>query len=113
MYFALSNWCNRSKIAYLYSFQFLVVHAYCWAIPDRRYFQYVHDHQNIFWTLVSFNSIGYLAGIIGGLACFYSSLDGLAQIWGFSMACYQFVVCTPLMICSGNAVLEMRRLYSE
>ncbi len=38
MAFAMQWWCNSSKIAMIYTAQFLVLHSLCWAIPDRRYF---------------------------------------------------------------------------
>ena len=35
--FLLGYWCSYSKIIIGYSFQVFLLHAYSWAIPDRRF----------------------------------------------------------------------------
>ena len=41
MYTCLNCWCEWSKVAMLYSLQFVLLHMFCWAIPDRRYSTWV------------------------------------------------------------------------
>lgn len=92
-------WCNWSKIAIGYSFQFFLIHAYSWAIPDRRYTSWIHKHQTTFYTLAILNLVVYVAGISGGLCMYFGSDDGIFSLLGLSVVCFQLCSCTPMVVC--------------
>jgi len=88
MYFGVSHWCGDSKIAMCYTAQFVVLHGYCWAIPDRRYTHWVRSNRKVYYMLVIFNITGYVLGIFGGLYMYKRSQEGLFQIMGLSLAVF-------------------------
>jgi hypothetical protein len=98
MTYGLSNWCGGSKIAMLYTAQYLTLHAFCWAIPDRRYTSYVIKHSHIFGLLAFVNIFGYFSLIAGGIYTYTHSKDGLAQLLGFSVASFQLAACTLMVV---------------
>ena len=108
MGFGLSSWCGGSKIAMLYSVQFLVLHAFCWAIPDRRYTAYVKKNAYLFFTLAFVNLAAYFLLIYFGISTYAHNVDGLAQMLGLSVAVFQIIACTPMVLCVGNSSLRLR-----
>ena len=73
----LGMWCSYSKIVLFYSFQVCLLHAYSWAIPDRRYAQWVSDKRSWFYALSAANIIWFLCGIFGGTYMYNTSRDGM------------------------------------
>lgn len=86
----LGWWCSGSKLVYLYSFQVVLLHAYSWAIPDRRYAAWIQEHRSFFYGLSALNIIWYLMGMIGGIYMYNSSKDGIIQYMGVSCVAYTF-----------------------
>ena len=73
----LSFWCNYSKLVLMYSFQVFCLHAYSWAIPDRRYAAWVKQLKPWFDFVSSINILFYMLGIFGGGYMYHSSPDGM------------------------------------
>ena len=84
----LGMWCNYSKIILLYSFQVFTIHAYSWALPDRRYAKWVKERRNWFYGVSGLNILFYFIGIFGGMYTYSSSKDGILQFIGISCALY-------------------------
>ena len=84
----LGMWCDYSKIILLYSFQLLLLHAYSWAIPDRRYAKWVSDRRYWFYGVSGLNILFYMMGIVGGIYTYNSSKDGILQFMGISCVMY-------------------------
>ena len=80
----LGMWCNYSKIILLYSFQVFTIHAYSWALPDRRYAKWVKERRNWFYGVSGLNILFYFIGIFGGMYTYSSSKDGILQFMGIS-----------------------------
>ena len=76
MQFGMSSWCGGSKIAMAYSVQFLVLHLYCWALPDRRYYSWVRSNLFLFYTLACLNALFYVACIFIGFEQYVYSKNG-------------------------------------
>ena len=74
--FLLGAWCSYSKLIMAYSFQVFLLHAYSWAIPDRRYAKWVKEMRPFFNFMSGLNIIFYLAGIFGGGYLYHNSKDG-------------------------------------
>ena len=73
----LGWWCSGSKIVYAYSFQIVLLHAYSWAIPDRRYASWIKEHRSFFYFLSTLNIIWYMMGLVGGVYMYSHSRDGI------------------------------------
>ena len=84
----LGLWCSYSKIVLFYSFQICLMHAYSWAIPDRRYAKWVETKRNWFYMMSGANIIFFLCGIFGGAYLYNYSRDGMLQFMGVSFICY-------------------------
>ena len=76
MQFGMSGWCGGSKIAITYTFQFLVLHLYCWVIPDRRYSSWVRSNVILFYSLAGLNALLYVACIFVGFEQYMYSTNG-------------------------------------
>ena len=92
----LGWWCSSSKLVYLYSFQIMLLHAYSWAIPDRRYAAWIKEHKSLFYGLSSMNVIWFLMGIFGGIYMYSSSRDGIIQFMGVS--CFAYTILSQGMM---------------
>jgi hypothetical protein len=53
----------------------------------------------VFALLASLNLFAYFGLIAGGLYTYKHSKDGLAQMLGFSVACFQLAACS-FMVCT-------------
>jgi hypothetical protein len=73
MSFGMQWWCNYSKIAMIYTAQFLVLHSLCWAIPDRRYFSFAISNLYLFVMLAVVNVAGYFAMGVWGVHSYLRS----------------------------------------
>ena len=91
-------WCSWSKVVLFYSFQVCLLHAYSWAIPDRRYAHWVKERRNWFYFASMANIVFYFAGIFGGLYLYVESTDGIKQFTGFSCIAYTFISQTLMVI---------------
>ena len=113
--FFLGMWCNYSKVVILYSFQVFLLHAYSWAIPDRKYAYWVQQHYGWFIGLSGLNIMFYLLGLSGGAMLYRSSSDGLMQYMGVSCVMYTFLSQTLmiLMFAVNYTTLRQRFAYEE
>ena len=84
----LGMWCSYSKLVMFYSFQVVLLHAYSWAIPDRRYASWVKYRRSWFYGLSGLNVAGYLGGLAGGVYIYNYSLNGMVQFTGASIIAY-------------------------
>lgn len=66
----------------------MILHCYCWAIPDRRYSHWVKANSGVFYFLSAINVFVYFAGLICGILMYVNSRDGLVQIIGLSLAAF-------------------------
>ena len=96
--FLLSAWCGYSKLIMMYSFQVFLLHAYSWAIPDRRYAKWVKDMRPFFNFMSGLNIAFYFAGVFGGGYLYHSSKDGMKQFMGVSCVAYTLLSQTLMMI---------------
>ena len=93
----LGMWCDYSKIIGFYSFQVVLLHAYSWAIPDRRYASWVKGMTRWFYGLSFLNIMFFMTGVFGGLYYYAASHDGIKQFMGISIASY-FIMSQGLMM---------------
>lgn len=111
----LGWWCSSSKLVFLYSFQVVLLHAYSWAIPDRRYADWIKKQRSFFYGLSGLNVIWFLMGIFGGAFMYFESRDGIVQFMGVS--CFLYTVLSQgLMMCMlmvNYATLRKRFEYEQ
>ena len=93
---ALDMWCNYSKVAMLYTVMVFCLHAYSWAIPDRRYAAWVMRNRTWFYTMATLNIIAYGIGIFGGLYLYQKSSSGMLQFTG--VCCFTYTVMTQTLM---------------
>ena len=98
---ALGWWCSSSKLVFLYSAQVICLHAFSWAIPDRRYAAWVKKRCYWFYGVSSLNVVAYMIGIFGGLYLYKTSKDGLWQFTGISCLLYTFMSQSLMMLMFG------------
>ena len=110
MGYGMDYWCGSSKLALIYSAQFVVLHAFCWAIPDRRYTAFVVRNRIVFGALATINVLAYFGFIAGGLYLYKKSVDGIVQMLGLSLACFQLGANSLMMVTVYKAA---RTLYSK
>ena len=84
----LGWWCSYSKVVILYSFQVFLLHAFSWAIPDRKYAEWVQNKSNWWYFVSSLNILFFMMGIFGGAYLYNSSPDGIMQFTGISCITY-------------------------
>ena len=96
--FSLGMWCSGSKLVILYSVQVFCLHAYSWAIPDRRYAQWVKDNRNWFYFLSTLNIAFYSCGLVGGMYLYLQSSDGVLQFTGVSCMAYTLLSQSMMML---------------
>lgn len=113
--FFLGWWCSSSKIVMFYSFQVFLVHAYSWAIPDRRYAQWIQNSRNWFYLISGANIIFFLCGIFGGVYLYNTSRDGMVQFMGVSFVAYTFFsqIFMMIMFSVNYRTLRTRFAYQE
>ena len=101
-------WCGQSKLAILYTFQFTVMHAYLWALPDRRYSEWVKDKQTWFIVFAIINLSLYLIGIVLGLVMYFVSNDGMIQFTGIGLIAFQLFANTFMVVCVTLAFINLK-----
>ena len=94
----LGWWCSSSKIVYLYSFQVILLHAYSWAIPDRRYAAWIKEHRSLFYGLSGCAFIWFMMGIFSGTYMYTQSRDGIVQFTGVSVFAYTIMSQGMMML---------------
>ena len=113
--FFLGWWCSGSKLVYLYSFQVILLHAYSWAIPDRRYAAWIKEHRSLFYGLSGCAVIWFLMGIVSGAYMYTQSRDGIVQFMGVS--CFAYTIMSQgmmmLMIMVNYTTLRTRFAYEK
>ena len=90
-------WCDYSKIVLLYSGQVMLLHAFSWAIPTRRFMYWCHKRATFYYWLAGFNMFLWLASMILGTILYFASDYGLINFIGASMVTYQLFCCTPMV----------------
>ena len=98
MTIGLDFWCRYSKFVMFYSFQVFLLHAYSWAIPDRRYAYWVKDKRLFFYVLSGFNILLYVLGITLGIIMYLVSPSGMIQFMGISIALFTILDKTFMVI---------------
>ena len=102
MYYLLNAWCRYSKFIMFYSFQVFLLHAYSWAVPDRRYTQWVQDTAPFFVFLSVLHMVGYVCGIAFGSYLYAESkkgvYDGVLGYFGYALTVFTLVAQTPMMV---------------
>ena len=94
----LGMWCSYSKIVILYSIQVFCLHAFSWAIPDRRYAEWVQGKSNWFYFCSTLNIIFFAMGMFGGSYLYANSKDGILQFTGISCVAYTFLSQSLMML---------------
>ena len=74
------------------------MHAYSWAIPDRRYAKWVKEMRPFFNFMSGLNIAFYLAGIFGGGYLYHNSKDGIKQFMGVSCIAYTLLSQSLMII---------------
>ena len=98
MYMGMNAWCNYNKLVMAYSLQFIFLHVFAWAIPDRRYSYWVKQRKNYFYWFAGTNMLLYFILMVTGSILYMYSHDGLLNFIGLSIASFQLVACTPMII---------------
>ena len=101
MAMSLNFWCRWSKCMMFYSFQILLLHAYCWAVPDRRFAYWVKDKKAFFMFLAILNMAGYCISIFIGSYLYAESRKGLVDgvVGYFGVGLIGFTMSqTPMMV---------------
>ena len=94
----LGMWCNYSKVVILYSVHIVLLHAYSWAIPDRRYAKWVQEKRNWFYGISGFNIFLYLMGVCGSIFVYNSSTNGMSKHTAFACLSYTLLSQTIMVI---------------
>ena len=94
----LNFWCNYSKFVMFYSFQVLLLHAYSWAIPDRRFAYWVKDKRKFFYIVSGANIFFYFLGIIIGSMMYTTSDSGMIKFMGVSIMLFTILDKTIMVI---------------
>ena len=85
-----------------YSFQVFLLHAYSWALPDRRYADWCKDKRVFFYFLAIVNMTGYVLLIALGSFLYqearHGKMDGMAGYFGFAISVYTLVSQTPMIV---------------
>ena len=99
--YMLNYWCRYSKLVMAYSFQVFLLHAYSWALPDRRYADWCKDKRVFFYFLAIVNMTGYVLLIVLGTFLYqearHGKMDGMAGYFGFAISVYTLVSQTPMI----------------
>ena len=87
-----------------------LLHAYSWAIPDRRYETWVKQRMYWFYGLSSLNILFYVCGIVFGAYLYIYSKDGMMQFMGVSYLAYTLLSQTLMIImfCINYKTLHVR-----
>ena len=74
------------------------MHAFSWAIPDRRFAYWVKDKRLFFYCLSGANIAGYVIGITLGLTMYFVSHSGMMKYMGVSICLFTIFDKTIMMI---------------
>ena len=111
--FLLGMWCSYSKIIILYSFQVFLLHAYSWAIPDRRYETWIKQRRFWFYGLSGCNILFYACSIIFGFYLYLYSKDGMMQYMGASLLAYTFLSQTLMVFMFSVNYVTLRTRFAK
>ena len=113
--FQMNWWCDYSKIVLVYSFQYMLLHAFSWAIPTRRFMYWTHKRATFYYILAGLNMFIYLAAIVIGIILYFGSDYGLINFIGASLVTYQLFACTPMiaMVVLSIIALSFQQKYED
>ena len=79
-----------------------LLHAYAWAVPDRRYADWCKDKRVFFYFLAIVNMTGYVLLIVLGSYLYqearHGKMDGMAGYFGVAISVYTLVSQTPMIV---------------
>ena len=84
MYWAMDEWIGMSKLALFYSFQYICLHLYIYAVSDRRYSSFIQDKISWFYISAGLNLSVVLACLLVGVVM-AKSPDGMVQVIGIGL----------------------------
>ena len=79
-----------------------LLHAYSWAVPDRRYADWVKDKRVFFTFLAIVNYVFYIGMIVLGSYLYGEArsgkMDGMFGYFGYALVVFTIVSLTPMMV---------------
>ena len=73
------------------------MHAYSWAIPDRRFAYWVKDKRMFFYIISGANILFYIFGIIVGSLMYTASNSGMIKFMGVSVMLFTILDKTVMV----------------
>ena len=98
MIFGIDCWCRFDKFVMFYSFQVVLLHAYSWAIPDRRFAYWVKERRNFFYVWSGLNILFYFMGIGLGSFLYMTRPSGVEKFTGVSIVVFTIFDKTLMVI---------------
>ena len=111
MGYYMDFWCNYSKLAMCYTFQFTMLHCFTWAIPDRRFSEWVKQKKTWFYVFAILNMVAYVVGLLLGSLMYFLHPDGMVQYLGLAIGLFQAGACTLMMVVLIVSMLTLRHRF--